>query len=132
MAGQLTIDTLKAGSGVLATQNGMTGIAKAWVVFVGSSGTINGSFNVSSITRLNTGYYQVNFTTTLPNANYAAFASAQGGASPPNPVGVTMFADSFAGISNTPTTSNFTFSITNYNGGIRYDPTLVMATVSGA
>ena len=107
-------------------------LAKAWVVFVGSSGTINGSFNVSSITRLNTGYYQVNFTTAMPNANYSAFASAQGGSSPPNPVGVTMFADSYAGTSVAPTTSNFVFTITNFSGNLRYDPTLVMATVSGA
>ena len=54
MAGQLTIDTLRASSGALATQNGMTGIAKAWVNWVGSSGSINGSFNVSSVTRNST------------------------------------------------------------------------------
>ena len=80
MAGQLTIDTLKAGSGVLATQNGMTGIAKAWVNFAGSTGAINGtSFNVSSVTRNSTGQYTVNFTTAMPNANYCAtFNNANG------------------------------------------------------
>ncbi len=67
-----TITTLNAPSGVLATQNGMTGIAKAWVQFNGSSATIAGSFNVSSITRNGTGDYTVNFTTAMPNANYAA------------------------------------------------------------
>ena len=71
MAGQLTIDTLKASSGVLATQNGMSGIAKAWVNFAGASGTINGSFNVSSVTRNSTGNYTVTFTTAMPNANYS-------------------------------------------------------------
>lgn len=71
MAGQLTIDTLKASTGVLATQNGMTGIAKAWVNFTGSSATINGSFNVSSITRTGTGTYTVTYTTAMPNATYA-------------------------------------------------------------
>lgn len=73
MAGQLTIDTLKASSGVLATQNGMTGIAKAWVNFDGTvaTPTIRGSFNVGSITKLGTGYYTVNFTTSMPSANYA-------------------------------------------------------------
>ena len=70
MAGQLTIDTLKASSGVLATQNGMTGIAKAWVNFVGSTAVINGSFNVSSVTRNSTGNYTITFTTAMPNANY--------------------------------------------------------------
>ena len=70
MAGQLTIDTLKASSGVLATQNGITGIAKAWVNFTGSSGTINGSFNVSSVTRNSTGDYTVAYTTAMTSANY--------------------------------------------------------------
>ncbi len=72
MAGQLTIDTLIAGSGVLATQNGMTGIAKAWVNFNGTGTVaIRGSFNVSSITDNGTGNYTVNFTTAMPNTNYA-------------------------------------------------------------
>lgn len=73
MAGQLTIDTLKASSGVLATQNGMTGIAKAWVNFNGTGTVaIRDSFNVSSITDNGTGDYTVNFTTAMPNANYVA------------------------------------------------------------
>jgi len=78
MAGQLTIDTLKASSGVLATQNGMTGIAKAWVNFNGT-GTVAivGSFNVSSITDNGTGDYTVNFTTAMPNANYAVVTTTQ-------------------------------------------------------
>lgn len=75
MAGQLTIDTLKASSGVLATQNGMTGIAKAWVNFAGASGTIASSFNVSSVTRNSQGNYTVNFTTAMPDANYAVQAT---------------------------------------------------------
>jgi hypothetical protein len=70
MAGQLTIDTLRASSGVLATQNGMTGIARAWVNFNGSTASIRGSFNVSSITKNGTGDYLVNFTTAMPNTNY--------------------------------------------------------------
>jgi hypothetical protein len=93
MAGQLTIDTLKASSGVLATQNGMTGIAKAWVNFNPSSGTvvINGSFNVGSVTRNAMGDYTVNFTTAMPNANYcSSFALANnalpGGASWTTPI----------------------------------------------
>jgi hypothetical protein len=69
MAGQLTIDTLRASSGVLATQNGMTGIAKAWVNYNGSTQTIAGSFNVSSVTYNAAGDYRINFTTALPNAN---------------------------------------------------------------
>jgi hypothetical protein len=72
MAGALTISTLNDSSGVLATQNGMTGIAKAWVNFDGTgTPAIRGSFNVSSITDNGTGDYTINFTTAMPDANYA-------------------------------------------------------------
>ena len=76
MAGTLTIDTLKASSGVLATQNGMTGIAKAWVNFEGSTGVISSSYNVSSVSINGTGQYTINFTTALPNGNYAFSGSS--------------------------------------------------------
>ena len=77
MAGQLTIDTLKASSGVLATQNGMTGIAKAWVNFVGTSGAVTQAFNVSSVTRNGAGDYTINFTTAMANANYSAIGTCR-------------------------------------------------------
>ena len=67
-----TVTTLNTPTGVLATQNGMTGIAKAWVNFNGTGTVaIRSSFNVSSITDNGTGDYTVNFTTAMPNANYA-------------------------------------------------------------
>lgn len=86
MAGTLTIDQLKASSGVLATQNGMTGICKAWVNFgyVSSAITVRGSFNVSSVTRNTTATYTVNYTTAMPNANYAAVVGVLGDSSPYN------------------------------------------------
>lgn len=71
MAGTLTISTLKNDTGVLATQNGMTGIAKAWVNFNGTAGTITNAFNISSITKNGTGNWTLGFTTAMPNANYA-------------------------------------------------------------
>ena len=71
----VTTDTLKTTTGVLATQNGMTGIAKAWVNYNASTQTIRASFNVSSVTYNTTGDYTVNFTTAMPNANYATNAS---------------------------------------------------------
>ncbi len=81
MAGSLTISTLNNDTGVLATQNGMTGICKAWVQFNGvTTVTINGSFNVGSVTRNSTGDYTVNFTTNMVNANYAVTASGQNSA----------------------------------------------------
>ena len=78
MAGSLTISTLNDSSGVLATQNGMTGVCKAWVSFIYSSGfTIAGSFNVSSITYAAVGSYVVNFTTSMPNTGYATCLGMQ-------------------------------------------------------
>lgn len=77
MAGQLTIDTLKASSGVLATQNGMTGVGKAWVNFNGSTAAIRSSFNVSSVSRTATGVWTVSFTTAMPDANYSCVATGR-------------------------------------------------------
>jgi hypothetical protein len=76
MAGALTISTLNNDTGVLATQNGMTGIAKAWVVYNGVTQTILNSFNISSITYVSNGLQQINFTTAMPNANYTCSGSA--------------------------------------------------------
>jgi hypothetical protein len=85
MAGRLTISTLNNDTGPLATQNGMTGIPKAWGSFAGATGTISTSFNVSSVTRTGTGLYTINLTTALPSANYtvlgAGSAANQGAAS---------------------------------------------------
>jgi hypothetical protein len=79
LSGPVNVPTLNAPSGVLATQNGMTGIAKAWAQF-NYSGTIQGSFNVSSITTNATGDYSLNFTTAMTNSNYAVTLGAPSGA----------------------------------------------------
>lgn len=52
-------------------------VAKAWVNFNGSSGAINGSYNVSTITKLGVGAYQINFSPSLADTNYTV--SALGG-----------------------------------------------------
>ena len=73
MAGTLTISTLKDSSGVLATQNGMTGIAKAWGSYTGtgSTPTTRSAFNISSVTRNSTGNCTFSFTTATPDSNYS-------------------------------------------------------------
>ena len=71
MAGRLTVSTLNNDTGVLATQNGMTGIAKAWLNYDCSTSTIRGSYNISSVTVVGTGNFTLNFSTAMPNANYA-------------------------------------------------------------
>jgi hypothetical protein len=103
-----TITTLNAPSGVLATQNGMTGIAKAWVQFNGNSGgSINQSFNVSSITRTATGQYTINFTNAMPNANYAISGTADGTG--------TYYCALVKSQTVTPTTSSFAVISATYN-----------------
>ena len=71
MAGKVVVSTLNNDTGVLATQNGMTGIAKAWIRYDGNAGSITGSYNVASVTKNGTGDYTINFTTAMPNSNYA-------------------------------------------------------------
>jgi hypothetical protein len=71
MAGRVVVSTLNDDTGVLATQNGMTGIAKAWCLYNGVAQTVTASFNVSSVTYNGTGDYTFNFTTVMPSANYA-------------------------------------------------------------
>jgi hypothetical protein len=72
-ANALTIDSssnlqFNSGYGSVATAYGV----RAWVNFNGQ-GTIaiNDSGNVSSLTDLGTGFYQINFTTAMPDINYA-------------------------------------------------------------
>lgn len=78
MAGTLVLDTLQNGAGTASTSadNVIRGCAKAWVSFTGSTGSINASYNVSSITRNSTGSYTINITTALPSISYCAVATA--------------------------------------------------------
>ncbi len=51
-------------------------LCKAWVNFNGTSTvSIRAAYNVSSITDNGVGHYTINFTTPMPDANYAAIAS---------------------------------------------------------
>lgn len=65
-------------SGVLSANSGYGSVApvygvRAWVSFNGTGTVaIRGSANVSSITDNGTGDYTVNFTTSMPDTNYAA------------------------------------------------------------
>jgi hypothetical protein len=120
MAGKVVVSTLNNDTGVLATQNGMTGIAKAWVNFNGTGTVaIRDSFNVSSITDHGTGQYSVNFTTAMPNANYAGIAMS----------GSPAVADTLQSISATaPTTSAFRFTCRDFAGATA-DPVYVMVAI---
>lgn len=70
-----TISNL-AGTSSTSTDNVVNGCAKAWVNFNGTGTVaIRASFNVSSITDLGVGYYGINFTNAMSDANYSAVAT---------------------------------------------------------
>jgi hypothetical protein len=117
MAGRVVVSTLNNDTGVLATQNGMTGIAKAWVQFGGTTPTINGSFNVGSITKNGTGDYTVNFTTAMPNANYVVSGGSSTNIAANGFATICPFVGNTPPYYQTPTTSSFRMVIT-YNGGV--------------
>ncbi len=119
------VTTLSDGTNSTSATNCIQGSAKAWVNFAGASGTINGSFNVSSVTRVSTGIYTVTFTTSMPNANYAisvtpSSASGQGYA-------IATVND--ANIGTAPTTSAFQFTTRVVSSGAGLDTTYAYASV---
>ena len=116
MAGTLVANTINTDTGLFSTNNAYNGIAKAWVSFdglTGSTATIRGSFNVSSVTRNGTGDYTVSFTTSMPNINYsynvsnAYYYSAGGLAAQLNV--------QTGGTESAPTTSSCRFVIVAFN-----------------
>jgi hypothetical protein len=88
---------------------------RAWVNFVGATGVINASGNVSGVTRNSTGNYTVTFTTAMPDVNYSVVVGSTG-----------LTGSSAASSSQTPltisqTTSSFTVVFV-YGGGAANDP----------
>jgi hypothetical protein len=74
----LVAQTISNGTVSTSSANVIQGSAKAWVNFNGvSSITVRASYNVSSVTRNNTGDYTVNFTNALPDANYSVVGTGQ-------------------------------------------------------
>jgi hypothetical protein len=103
------------GSGVIKLKsNGVTTNALAWVNFNGTGTVaIRSSYNVSSITDNGTGYYTVNFTTAMADANYSVVASGNatsGGAviAQPNSIGATWQPSA-------PTTSSCTVILSTFS-----------------
>jgi hypothetical protein len=95
-----------AGSASVPVDTVISGSAKAWVNFNGTGTVaIRAAFNVSSITDNGVGDYTVNFTTAMPDANYA-IAGLAGSAASGALKAITK--------SGTPTTSSF--DINTYDG----------------
>ena len=81
---------------------------KAWVRFVGASGAISASYNVASVTRTSAGTYTITFITAMADNNFGAVAG-----------GTSQVALSVTGTSVssfTITTSNLTYSLTDFTG----------------
>jgi hypothetical protein len=114
-------------TGTLTATGGISNGNKAWVSFVGSTGSINASGNVSSITRNGTGDYTVNFTSALADANYAAVVSCRPNTAGAYGAGVALFATGTTG--SNPTSSAFRFTTVS-TGGSAYDPSYVTAIVA--
>jgi len=92
---------------------------RAWVNFNGgvSSGGIRASGNVSSVTRLSTGEFQINFEESLTENSYAVVAMANRGGITPLICGVKG-----ASFGSSETVSSVRIDITN-NGGSSTNPT---------
>ena len=72
--GTLKVGTITTSSGSVVTAYGV----RAWVSFNGTgTPAIRASGNVSSITDVSTGRYKVNFTTDMPDVNYAVAIGSQ-------------------------------------------------------
>ena len=75
------ITPLRMREGFNASGSAPVYACRAWVNFDGttSPGTIRASGNVSSVTKNDTGDYTVNFTSAMPDTNYAMTAAGSGG-----------------------------------------------------
>ena len=123
MAGTVVCNTLNTDTGLFSTNNAYSGIAKAWIQFNGgSSPTINGSFNVSSITYVSTGYYTINFATAMSNATYSVTGNANINTSGSTFVCICPFGNPSSPYYSTPTTSAFNIFCIQSFGGTGGDP----------
>ena len=90
---------------------------RAWVNFNGQGAvSIRGSGNVTSITDNGTGNYTVNFTTDMPDANFATVVAAS-----------RVGADGYAGVANNRTTTSV--SVLTYEAGNFVDQAEVSVAV---
>jgi hypothetical protein len=90
---------------------------RAWVNFDGANGNIRAAHNVSSVVRNGPGDYTVNFSTSVPSANYAALITCGenrlGGAISATP----------------PTTSSFRMAVTIPNSTRNDSSTVYFAAI---
>jgi hypothetical protein len=132
MAGTLTATTIQNDTSSPPTFRNSTveigQLCRAWVNFNGTGTVaIRSSFNVSSITDNGTGDYTVNFTTAMPNINYAynVSSSSTGVAWVYNP----QLNNSTGGTLVAPTTSACRFVLLNSNATAYQDNAYINVAV---
>jgi hypothetical protein len=106
-----------------ATLKSSLSVAKGWINFtmVGAGGTVNQSINVSSITDMAVGYFEINWNTDFTSANHCSIGSAGLG-------GVRMFLDLGSAGSNT---AGKTAAVTS-SAGTLTDADMVCVAAFGA
>ena len=118
-----TLTTPNIDSAQFATVSGTAPIypCRAWVNFNGTGTVaIRGSGNVSSITDNGTGDYTVNFTTAMPDVNYAAVGSSRQ-LTASGYLGITTDVNT-SSASFTRTTSAYQVQLQNVVGGLNDNP----------
>ena len=115
-----TTNTLSVGGNAVVS-TASSAACKAWANFDGTlTGTITprASYNVTSITKVSTGVYTINFTTPLTDANYACTCSAAAATG-----GVTVIASPQTNGSGSvaPNASNVSIAVVNRSAGAFVD-----------
>ena len=118
--GAVTYDKLSDSS--TESDNVAQRVAKAWVnVQTEGTVTINESFNVSSVTDVSTGNFDVNFTTSMTDTNYCCVATADVKSAVTNTVVAVVRRDA--------TYTSKTRIITTYHNNVMVDCSTVTAVV---
>lgn len=122
--------TISGATGAVTVTNSLPSQTKAWVTFSGGSGTVNGSYNVSSVTRTGTGNYVVNFTSALSSVNFCPTISVSQGGS--NPIALAFDAGpnlNSGGYTGYASTSTFKFITGNQATSVPSDPNICSVIV---
>ena len=122
---QSTVSSTQIASALNASGSAPIYACRAWVNFNGTSTVaIRASGNVSSITDNGVGDYTVNFTTAMPDANYAVMGTAQISSF----AGTGYLGYSVSISSTSPTTSAVRVLTSSYAAGV-YDASIVNVAI---
>lgn len=126
----LVAQTLSNGTVSTSSANVIQGSAKVWGSFNSNGGVtaIRASYNVSSITYNSTGYFTVNLTNALADANYACVGACSVDSGTNQYPTFEPFTNNNTGTIVTPTTSSFVIS-TGQLGIAARNPFYVMFSV---